>query len=179
MGTRSIAESETKRRLGLLFALFLVLLLAGFLVLTPSYPPRSRLFPLLVVVPTLACMALVLASYVSDTADRIVDAFDAAFFQTDSDLFETEEDVLQTDRIGRALGWAIGSLLAFYLVGFVVTTFALVFAYLTIEGRHSRRRSLLIASVTTVFMYGLFVVLFRVRLDGGLVANVVLDAIGM
>lgn len=177
MSTRAIADTDAKRRLGFAFALVLLLLLAGFLAMTPDYPPRSRLFPLLVGIPTFLCLALVILAYVSDTADRIVLAFDAAFFRTDTDLFESEESELDLGAIRRALGWIIGALLAFYLVGFVVTTLGFVYAYLRIEGQHDRRRSLLLAAVTTAFMYGLFVAVFGVRLGGGLLPTLLLDAL--
>lgn len=179
MSTRSIADSAANRRLGLVFALFLALLLTGFLALSPSYPPRSRLFPLLVGVPTFICMVLVILSYVSDTAERVVVAFDAAFFETDADLFEAEEDELDTGGIRRALGWTLATLLAFYLFGFVVTTFGFVYAYMTVEGEHSNRESMLLAMLTTLFMYGLFVLLFEVRLEGGVVPTLILDSLGL
>lgn len=179
MSARTVAETRATRRIGLVFALFLVLLLVGFLFMSPSYPPRSRLFPLLVAVPTLACMLLVLLSYVSPTADRLVTAFDAAFFDTDSELFETDADELETGRISRALGWAIATLVAFYLFGFVLTTFGFMFAYLSIEGEHGRGESLLLAVITTAAMYGLFVALFGVRLGGGLVPNLVFGTLGL
>lgn len=179
MSTRSIEETETVRRVGILFALSLFFLLAGFLAMTPSYPPRSRLFPVLVAVPAIACMVLVLLSYRFSTVERIVGSFDAAFFESDSDVFESENEMIREGGIRRALGWTVGFLVAIYLFGFVATSFLLVYAYMTFEGEHGTRRSLLVATLTTVCMYALFGLLFGVRLEGGAVLTYLLELAGV
>lgn len=179
MSTRSVVKTEPLRKLELGFAIFLTALLGGFIVLGVTYRPRARLFPLLVAVPSFLCMVLIISSYFSERAERVVSAFNAAFFETDSEMLETDTAELKEGGIKRSLGWTVGALIAFYLFGFVLMTLVFIYAYMTIEGDHTRRESGIIALVTTAAMYVLFVVVFGVRLDGGAVFLLLFDVLGL
>lgn len=179
MSTRSIAETDTLRRLGLWFTVVLLLLLAGFIALSLTYQPRSRRFPLLVAVPSFLCIALIALSYFSGRAHRTVERFNAALFEADDELFDQHEDVVRERWIARSIAWVVGMLVAYFLFGFVSMTFVFVLAYLRVEGDHGLSRSTLIALVTTAFAYGLFVFAFGVRLDGGVVTVLVLESLGL
>lgn len=176
MSTRSIAKTGPLRKLELGVAVFLAAMLAGFIVLSLTYPARARLFPLLVAVPSLLCMLLVIAAQFFDRADRIMTMFDTALFEPDSDMFDSEDETeIAEGQITRSVAWIVGALVAFYLFGFVLMTLVFVYAHLAYEGGHSRRESGIIAVVTTVVMFLLFVTLFGVRLDGGAVFVLLLD----
>lgn len=179
MSARSIGETESLRKVGFAFAVFLTLLLVGFITLSLTYRPRSRLFPLLVAVPTFLCMTLVVLSYFSERAERVSAKFNAAFFETDAEMFEEDTNALEEENIGRSIAWVVLTLVAFYLFGFALTTFAFAYAYMTVEGDHSRGTSAILALLTTASAYALFVVTFGVRLDGGAVIVLLFDLLGM
>lgn len=179
MSTRSIAETKLLRKLGLAFTVALTLLLVGFVLLSLTYQPRSRRFPLLVAVPALLCMLLIVLSYFSDRAERTIAKFNAALFESDAEILDEDEDEIRERLIGKSIAWTVGMLVAYYLFGFVSMTFAFVYAYLTVEGGHERRRSALIAILSTAFTYALFVLAFGVRLDGGAVTMELLQLFGV
>lgn len=179
MSTRSVAETGTLRKLGFGFTTVLTLLLAAFIALSVTYRPRARLFPLIVAVPSFLCMLLILLSYFSERAERLVESFNAAFFETDAEILEEEETKLQESGIRRAIGWTIAALVGFYLFGFVLMTLLFVYAYMIVEGDHDWPRSAIVAVVTTGFMYALFVAVFGVRLDGGAVFRLLFDIVGI
>lgn len=54
-------------------------------------------------------------------------------------------------------------------------TFVFVYAYMTYEGGHPRRRSGALALLTTVIMFALFVIVFGVRLEGEVVFRMLFD----
>lgn len=179
MSTRSIEKTRSLRKLELGVAIFLTLLLAGFIVLSVRYPPRARLFPLLVAVPSFVCMVLLTSSHFSERVEKLVAAFNTALFESDAEMLEGDTTELEEEGIRRSLGWLVGALVAFYLFGFVLMTFVFIYAYMTIEGDHSRRESGIIAIVTGTVMYLLFVVVFGVRLDGGAIFNFFFDLMGI
>lgn len=179
MSTRAINDTRSLRRLELAVAVLLTVFLAGFIVLSLNYPARARLFPLVVAVPAFLCMLLVISARFSERAERLLQTFDAALFETDSERFEQEDTEVNEDAIKRSLGWMVGALVGFYLFGFVLMTLVFVYAYLYIEGDHGRRRSGVIAVLTTLIMYGLFVVVFGVRLNGGAVFVFLFDLLGI
>lgn len=179
MSTRAITKTESLRKLELAVAVFLMLLLAGFIVLSMNYPSRARLFPLLVAIPSFFSMLLIVSAEFSERADDILEAFNTALFEPDTDMFEQESTEVEEGTIQRSLGWLIGALVGFYLFGFVLMTLVFVYGYLFVEGDHSRKRSGIIAAVTTVVMYGLFVAVFGVRLNGGAVFVFLFDVLGI
>lgn len=179
MSTRAITKTESLRKLELAVAVFLMALLAGFIVLSLNYPARARLFPLLVATPAFLCMLLIVAAEFSERADDILEAFNTALFEPDTDMFEQETTDVEEGAIKRSLGWLVGALVGFYLFGFVLMTLVFVYAYLFVEGDHSRKRSGIIAAVTTAVMFGLFVVVFGVRLNGGAVFVFLFDVLGI
>ena len=63
-------------------------------------------------------------------------------------------------------GWAVGFLLAIYLVGFIIAISLFVFSYLKLNGR-KRLLSAGMAIVMTMFMYVIFVVVLKVDLYPG------------
>jgi hypothetical protein len=179
MSTREITKTEPLRKLEMAVAVFLAILLVGFIVLSLNYPARAQLFPLVVAVPALLCMLLIISANFFDRAERLLEAFNAALFETDAEMFEQETTDVNVDAMKRSLGWLIGALVGFYLFGFVLMTLVFVYAYLYIEGDHSRRRSGTIAVLTTAIMYGLFVAVFGVRLNGGAVFVFFFDLLGI
>lgn len=169
MSTRSIAKTDRLRKLELAVAVFLTILLIGFIGLAVRYPARARLFPLLVAIPSLLCMLLIISAFFSERAKKFVRSFNTVLFESDTDLLEEDETEVERGQIQRSLGWVIGALVGFYLFGFVLMTFIFVYAYMSYEGGHTRRRSGVLALLTTVAMFALFVVVFGVRLRGGVV----------
>lgn len=157
------------------FAAFLTLFVGSLVALALTYSPTSRLVPLVVGVPTFIALALVTLSYVFDPVDRLVSRFNATPITVDSDLFDGEETVYTDRPVTRALAWVVGLLLTMYLFGFVLVTPFFVYAYLTREGGHSRRRSAIIGLVTALSVSTLFELVFATPLYAGAIPNLLLE----
>lgn len=151
------------------FAAFLTLFVGIMVALALTYGPTSRLVPLVVGVPTVVALALVTLSYVFAPVEGLVSRFNASPVTVDSDLFDAGETVYVERPVLRALAWTIGLLVAMYLFGFVLVIPFFVYAYLTREGGHGRRRAALIGVLAAVTVSGLFEIVFATPLYPGAV----------
>lgn len=155
------------------FAVFLVLVVGTAVGLALTYSRTSGLIPLVVGVPTLLILLLVALSNVSPRAKRITDSFDTALFAIESDLVDDDdEDELKAGGVRRGIGWLLAMSIGYFLFGFVAATPVFVYAYLRLEGGHSRRQSAALGIAATVFLVGLFEILLETWLYPGLIAQV-------
>lgn len=124
-------------------------------------------------------MVLVTLSYVSDRADDLITKFDGSLFEIDFELLNEEEEDEQINEreIWHGLGWIVGGLLAFYLLGFILSTFLLVFLFMVTRGEHTKREAGAVATGTTIFMYILFVAVFNLILPPGVIIELLLSPI--
>lgn len=169
----TLTDEATTLQVG--FAAFLTLFVGTLVALALTYGPTSRLVPLVVGVPTFVALALVTLSYAFEPVDRLVSRFNATPITVDSDLFDSEETVYTDRPVARALAWTVGLLLSTYLLGFVLVVPFFVYAYLTLEGGHSRRRSATIGAVTALAVSALFELVFATPLYAGVIPNLLLE----
>lgn len=158
----------------LAFAAFLTLLVAVLVGFAFTYGPTSQLVPLVIGIPTLLALALVTLAQIWSPAARLVAQFNTTPISVDSDLFEDGETVYRDRPLLAAVGWVVGLSAVAFLFGFVAAIPVFVYAYLRIEGAHSRRRSALIAVGTTAVVSGLFELVFSTALYAGVIPNFVL-----
>lgn len=151
-------------------------LLLGYVLLVllaaRSYSADARLFPLLVGVP-LAVM-LVGKLFVDlaepleiDVAGPFADVFEGI------GVYDADTDVTRAERYRREAGlllWLVALLVSVWLLGFLLSSFVYVSAFVYYYERNPTR-AFLVGGITTAFLYVLFVRVLSAPIYGGVLGS--------
>jgi len=169
----------TRERADLILALAFVGVFAYAAGEALSWPSNARLFPLAIVVPSLALALLQAAWSARGGGPKVaMTGPDSARAVTPEAEADEEEDLAPRERVRRGsvfLAWILGMLAAIWLIGFVASTALLALAYSRIMGHESWRAALGVTIVSWAMVFGLFDRLLHVPLPPG----VLLGALGL
>lgn len=163
---------------GTVFTIFFVVTIAIFLFLSQGYPEKARLFPQIVLIPTLILCMLQLILDLSPKARRWYEG------HIESDLFKEakkrskkgssskkEESRINPKRELTGFSWLISLMVLIYLLGFkiAIPIFALIFFWV-----HSINwvKTLIITAAVWFFVYLLFDWYLRIPFSKGLLFDI-------
>ncbi len=151
-------------------AWFLISVLAViilFIVISYSYAPNDRMFPLMVGYAAIPLILLDLLTLTNTKAGERISLFFSA--KTPQ---QVDEGVDKTERpVGRELMvfiWMGLLVLGIYLAGFLPVTPVFVFCWMKLRGGYTVRQSLYSAFATLAFIYVLFEVVLQYELYPGI-----------
>ena len=138
------------------FSLFFVAVIGTAVATSNQWDWDTRLFPLVVGIPALfmAVCQVVVALTSSQESDRSNGAPTTQILDIPMDKSIPREVV--TRRTAIALAWIFSFVLSIWLVGFLIGAALFVFFYLWYEANARMRVSAIIASLTALFIWGLF-----------------------
>lgn len=149
-----------------IFSLILLLLLLTFICISLFYDFKSKLVPLIIMIPTAFLVIVIL----------IMEIFPALASRFEMELFSASHSKTKTSEEKSAFGkkgflitavWLISFFLLIIFLGFIVAIPVCLIAYLKIYG-HSWPRTLAVSVSTWVFIYVLFQVVIRFELFKGI-----------
>jgi hypothetical protein len=151
-----------KLRLGAasLFALAVLLLVAAGLATTAPWPQSARLFPWVILVPTLGLCVAQLALSLLRPRGPAVRMRPGHVMDLASD--DNLPDAVVAARVFRLSLWIGGFVLAIWLLGLVIAVPLFVFAYITIDARERPWLALLCAALMFALLCGVFETLLHV-----------------
>lgn len=153
------------------FSLSLMLLIAWFVGEAAQFGPMARRIPLIVSIPVLVLSILQVITEVRAGGRRKVDAVD--FFgleKAQKEKREAEGEGSKRRREWRMAAWVLAFLGLTYLAGFIVSIALFTLSYFRLDNRVGWGKSILIAVVTTVSIYVLFIVLLKVPFYRGILS---------
>jgi hypothetical protein len=149
-----------RRKLSILFPVFLVVAFAGALLAAQSFRSQARLFPIVIGIVGLGLAVLALVLEVRRQAGG-----EAAAATTALDTLDLVQAQRRTAII---MGWIVGFVVAVWLLGFFVAVPLLSLAYLRLTARERWPVSLAYAAVSGIVFYGLFGIAVRIPFDSGM-----------
>lgn len=164
------------RQLDRLFALSLLLYFGVLLALTPQYRPGTRLFPLVIGVPTflLLCVLLVTqsSSRVAAFAERFATSEVLAVDEPGVDEAASEEvdgDSLlaRRKRVITISLWILGLFAAVLVIGFLPAMLLFLLAFYRLYAEEGWVRSILYTAIIWVIMYLIFVIFMGIQFYQG------------
>ena len=163
----------------LIFTLCIASYIVILVVLSFGYTPESRLFPRLVLVPTILFLVLRLISMINPKLSRILEP-ESGVIDTDTvqrlakvtrELDSKEKD----NREFKVISWIIGLVILVYLFGILPATALFVFLFVKIYGARNFLTSAAFTIATWIFVYFIFVMVLQVRLYTGVLKIAFLD----
>ena len=153
------------------FSLFLMVVAAGFVAGAAQFGPMARRIPLIVSIPVLILSILQVITEIRAGSHRKVDAVD--FFgleKVEKGKRGAGGEESKRRREWRIVAWVAAFLGLTYLAGFIASIAVFTALYFRLENRVGWRKSLVIALITTVAIYVLFVGLLQVPFYRGILS---------
>jgi len=140
-------------------------------VLCFGYSAESRLFPLLVIVPTILFLVLRFISIGNPELSKILEPetglLDIEKVQRFAKAEAKEEKKQNGFRELVVVIWVIGLLLLTFLVGIMPAIALFVFLFVKFYGQRKMATAVAYTAATWIFVYLLFIVVLQARLYGG------------
>ncbi|MFC1817004.1 tripartite tricarboxylate transporter TctB family protein [Thermodesulfobacteriota bacterium] len=156
----------------LFFTFFLIAIVLIIFILTLNYDAKTRLMPLVTVIPT---MILGIAVLVGELFPRFKKMFEVDLFKIMSISNEREVKAKWSEKIGFFIifSWLILFTMLIFVTGFLVAVPVCVFLYIKFPGNISWTKSLIATAALWIFIYVVFQILMGLQLFQG----VLFDAI--
>ena len=148
--------------------LFLLIFISILFFMTLGYKPRTRLVPLIVIIPTLILGLVVLAG---EIFPRIRKMFEVDLFHMGGALEEDEFEPKWSEGKGFLIifSWFLLLSLLIFLVGFLIAVPICVFLFIKYCGKRTWSKSLILPAVIGIFLYCFFNVFMRIELFNGMI----------
>jgi len=155
----------------LLFTSFIALYVLTLSVLCFGYSAESRLFPFLVIIPTIIFLILRFISIGNPELSKILEPETGLLDIEKVQRLTKAEEKQETRKNGVkefvVILWVIGLLLLTFLVGIMPAIALFVFLFVKFYGKRKTATSVAYMAAAWIFVYILFVVVLQVRLYGG------------
>jgi len=157
----------------LIFTLCILVYVIILTILSFSYSPAARVFPTLVLFPTIVFIVLRLVSMAnpkfSEKIEPDFEMFGMESLQEYTDVNQELNLKERTEREFKAVLWIISLIGWVYILGILPAVIVFVFLFTKIYGRKSFFTSVVLTAATWAFIYFLFVMVLRVRFYIGFV----------
>ena len=156
----------------LLFTALIAVYVLTLSVLCLDYSAESRLFPLLVIIPSIIFLVLRFISIVNPELSKILEPETGLLDLERVQRFAKTEGKQGTRESGIkelvVVLWVIGLLLLTFLVGIMPAIALFVFLFVKFYGQRKITTAAAYTAATWIFVYILFVVVLQARLYGGM-----------
>jgi len=156
----------------LLFTTLIAVYVLTLAVLCFSYTAESRLFPLLVIVPTIVLLALRFVSIGNPELSKILEPEAGLLDIEKVQRFASKEEKHENRENGwqefAVILWVVGLLLLTFLVGIMPAIAVFIFFFVKFHGKRKIVTAAVYTAVTWIFVYVIFVVVLQTRLYGGI-----------
>lgn len=162
-------------------ALVILAVLVGFFIVGLEYSSRARVVPVFVAVASIVCMAIqiLLQNLAKNGVDLAVDTMEMFGAERTKEKMEqggkvqeqgeVEEEVVAGGKESTIILWLVGLVAMLLLLGYQITSFLYVAAYLRFASHRSWLFSILTGAITWAVVFLLFVVLLKVNLYQGII----------
>ena len=153
------------------FLLAILLTIVAFIILSYTYKPNDRAFPLMV---GYTAIPIIFLDFLTLTKTKIGQKISVFFSGKTSELIDQEADTTERG-LGKELViflWMGLLVLGIYLFGFLPITPVFVFCWMKYRGAYSVRMSIYSAVSTLAFIYILFEVVLQYELYAGVLMEI-------
>ena len=156
----------------LLFTSFIAAYVLALSVICFGYSAESRLFPFLVIIPTIVFLVLRFISIGNPELSKILEPETGLLDIEKIQRFAKKKEKHELRENGRKelvmILWVVGLLLLTFLLGIMPAIALFVFLFVKFYGRKKIATSVAYTAVTWIFVYVIFVVVLQARLYGGI-----------